>query len=53
MARKLAEGKSKKEAMRCLKRHLANRIYKAMVADALRSTELVVSPSERAILASS
>lgn len=52
MARKLAEGKSKKEAMRCLKRHLASRIYKAMLADALKPTGLVVSPSPRSILAS-
>lgn len=36
MARKQAEGKSKKEAMRCLKRHLANGIYRAMVADSRR-----------------
>ena len=36
MARKLAEGKSKKEAMRCLKRHLASRIYKTMMTDAHR-----------------
>ena len=33
MARKLAEGKTKKEAIRCLKRHLANTIYRTMVAD--------------------
>lgn len=52
MARKLAEGKSKKEAMRCLKRHLASRIYKAMVADALRPTEVAASPALGPILAS-
>jgi hypothetical protein len=36
MARKQAEGKTKKEALRCLKRHLANGIYRAMVADSRR-----------------
>jgi transposase len=33
MARKQAEGKSRKEAMRCLKRHLSNVIYRCMVSD--------------------
>lgn len=33
MARKLAEGKTKKEAMRSLKRHLSNAIYRTMVSD--------------------
>jgi transposase len=31
--RKRAEGKSWKEAMRCLKRHLANVVYLAMLED--------------------
>jgi transposase len=31
--RKLAEGKSAAEARRCLKRHLANVVYRALVAD--------------------
>ena len=31
--RKLAEGKSAAEARRCLKRHLANTVYRALVAD--------------------
>ena len=31
--RKLAEGKSPAEARRCLKRHLANVIYRALIAD--------------------
>jgi transposase len=31
--RKLAEGKSAAEARRCLKRHLANLVYRALVAD--------------------
>jgi transposase len=34
MARKMAEGKSWKEALRALKRHLSNRIYMTMLADA-------------------
>lgn len=37
--RKLSEGKTKKEAFRCLKRHLANVIYNRMVAD-IRRLEL-------------
>ena len=31
--RKLAEGKSAAEARRCLKRHLANIVYRALIAD--------------------
>lgn len=34
--RKRAEGKSFKEAMRCLKRHLAKIVYRRMMADAAR-----------------
>jgi transposase len=33
LERKLAEGKSAAEARRCLKRHLANVVYRALVAD--------------------
>ena len=33
MERKRAEGKSWKEAMRCLNRHLANVVYRAMLED--------------------
>ena len=33
MARQRAEGKSKREAMRKLKRHLANTVYRRLVAD--------------------
>ena len=33
LARKRAEGKSWKEAMRCLKRQLANIVYRQMLAD--------------------
>jgi transposase len=34
LERKLAEGKSAAEARRCLKRHLANVVYRALIADA-------------------
>jgi transposase len=34
--RKISEGKSKREALRCLKRHLANVVYRQMMADAQR-----------------
>lgn len=33
MARKMAEGKTRKEAMRCLKRHLSNAIYRTLLDD--------------------
>ncbi len=33
MAKKKAEGKSGKEAMRCLKRHIANDLYRCLKAD--------------------
>ena len=39
MARKRAEGKSHREALRCLKRHLANVIYRRLVGD-LRGVEI-------------
>ena len=39
MAKRLAEGKTRKEAMRSLKRHISNRIYRTMMADANRVTE--------------
>lgn len=32
MARKRAEGKSWREALRCLKRHLARRVYRLLAA---------------------
>jgi transposase len=34
VARKMSEGKSKKDAMRCLKRHLCKLVYRRLVADA-------------------
>ena len=33
MARLQAEGKSNKESMRCLKRHLSNVVFRELVAD--------------------
>jgi transposase len=41
MERKLSEGKTKKEAIRCLKRHLANVVYRNLVADGQRLKEAV------------
>lgn len=35
-ARKLADGKSPREAMRCLKRRLSDRVYRVMLSDARR-----------------
>ncbi len=40
MARRIAEGRSWLEALRCLKRHLANVVWRTMLADAQRSTEI-------------
>jgi transposase len=37
MARQREAGKSHKEAMRCLKRHLSNVVYRHLVADARRA----------------
>jgi hypothetical protein len=34
IARRTAEGKSKKEAMRCLKRYIARETYRAILVDA-------------------
>ena len=34
VARRTAEGKSKKEAMRCLKRYIARETYRAILLDA-------------------
>jgi len=36
--RKLAEGKSPKEALRCLKRRLSDAIYRCLVTDQLSNT---------------
>lgn len=33
--KKLSEGKSKKDAMRCLKRHISNEIYRLMIKECL------------------
>lgn len=35
--RRLAEGKTKKEALRSLKRHVSNAVYRQLVADAART----------------
>lgn len=37
--RKLAEGKSPKEALRCLKRRLSDVVYRCLVADQQRSNQ--------------
>ena len=37
--RKLAEGRTKKEAIRSLKRHISNAIYRQLRADAQRATQ--------------
>jgi transposase len=39
MARRIAEGKSWLDALRCLKRHLADAIWRTMLADAQRAAE--------------
>lgn len=53
MTRKRAEGKSKREALRCLKRHLARTVWQALrAAEARRQTMLeTVEPSTQPALA--
>jgi transposase len=41
MARRRTEGKSEEEAMRCLKRHLSNVVFRQLVLD-LRASEPAV-----------
>lgn len=38
MAKRIAEGKSKREAMRCLKRYITREIYQALLADGIYRT---------------
>jgi len=38
--KKIAEGKTRNEAMRCLKRRLANHIWRMMIADERRLTAI-------------
>jgi transposase len=40
-ARRLAEGKTKNEIMRCLKRYIAREIYHALHEPTRRTTELI------------
>jgi transposase len=42
LARKRSEGKTGREALRCLKRHLANVVYRAMLKDAAACTDSAV-----------
>ena len=39
MARRTAEGKTKKEVIRCLKRYVAREVYNAIIRDLARTTE--------------
>jgi transposase len=48
LARKQAEGKSRKEALRCLKRHLARTVHRTLNA----SAENTMTPTKAPILAS-
>ena len=45
-ARKRAEGKTAKEAIRCLKRQLSDRVFKAMRADAATARDPSDSPTQ-------
>ena len=49
LARKEAEGKTRMEAMRCLKRHLARRYYR-LLSEGSRSTSLLPQSSPAAAL---
>src|SRR4051812_23413620 len=44
LARKQAEGKSRREALRCLKRHLAHRIWRLLQTPPPPSTTATISP---------
>ncbi len=39
--KKLAEGKSRREAMRCLKRRVSDAVFKALIADSQRTLQVV------------
>ena len=39
--KKLVEGKSRKEAMRCLKRRISDAVFKALVADSQLASQTV------------
>lgn len=41
MERRISEGKSWREALRCLKRHLANVVLRTMLADARSGVDVV------------
>jgi transposase len=41
IARRLAEGKSKNEIMRCVKRYIAREIFHALQASSRRTTQLI------------
>ncbi|MCA1678493.1 MAG: IS110 family transposase, partial [Actinobacteria bacterium] len=45
LARKEAEGKSRKEALRCLKRHLARTVYRTLTAPAQEKTNPPTVPA--------
>ena len=45
LARKQAEGKSRKEALRCLKRHLARRVWKLLLAAPPAAAPLAAAPT--------
>jgi hypothetical protein len=47
MDKKIAEGKSKLEAIRCLKRHLARRIWRLLYANTNQPTSPPKPPSQR------
>ena len=46
LARKEAEGKSRKEALRCLKRHLARTVYRTLTAP---TKEKMKTPNQAAL----
>jgi transposase len=45
--RKVAEGKTKREAIRSLKRHISNTVYRHLIADARTRTKLTIEGSGR------
>ena len=51
LARKQAEGKSRREALRCLKRHLARVVFRTLRAIAARKPALSPTPPQTALIA--
>ncbi len=50
LAKKQAEGKSRREALRCLKRHLARRVWRLLI-DSEREISMTTVDTQKGMLA--